>query len=69
MQEGKEIILVQKYFLSVAPLSRDEPAAYMGSRRPSLVGDRRGISDSMVPQTASNQLTRFARHLLSNCFG
>ncbi|KAF8498896.1 hypothetical protein JB92DRAFT_2654121, partial [Gautieria morchelliformis] len=48
MQEGKEVALSQKYFLFVAPLSRDDPSAYMGTRRPSLVGDRRGVSDPVL---------------------
>ncbi|KAF8498902.1 hypothetical protein JB92DRAFT_2744114, partial [Gautieria morchelliformis] len=60
MQEGKEATLSRKYFLSVNPLSRYDPSAYMGTRRPSLVSDRRGVSDFVVPQTTSSHLTSSA---------
>ncbi|KAF8587404.1 hypothetical protein K439DRAFT_1614339 [Ramaria rubella] len=59
LQDGQEVNLSQRYFLSVAPLSRDEPSAYMNGRRPSLASDRRGVSDSAVSQ-ATRILSRFA---------
>lgn len=64
MQDGKEVNLSQKYFLSVAPLSRDEPGTYMGPRRPSLVSERRGLSDSGIPRTAPSVVKRSAGHVL-----
>lgn len=42
------MLLSQKYFLSVAPLSRDEPGAYAGARRASLPTS----SNSVVPRSA-----------------
>ena len=52
--EGKEVLLSQKYFLSVAPLSRDEPGAYAGARRASLPTS----SNSVVPRSAPRRRRR-----------
>ncbi|GJJ12669.1 hypothetical protein Clacol_006913 [Clathrus columnatus] len=61
-QEGNDVVLSQKYFLSVAPLTRDSSTSFtMGPRRPSIANEQRHIPDAVLTQSGHGTLLSSSR--------